>query len=307
MPKRLTKEEFIAKAHKVHGDRYDYSLVDYHAGNKKVKIICKKHGVFEQTPESHLRGSGCRRCSFIVTTEDFIEKAKSVHGDKYDYSKVKYVNPNQKVLITCPIHGDFWQSPRKHINDKSGCPLCGYMSESEKKKKIDKEEFVRRATAVHGDLYDYTNVEYVSMTDKVKIGCPIHGAFMQSPKNHFDGKGCPICANSKGEMRVKLVLDTLGISYIRQYKIPNENIFCKNTKMFVDFYLPDYNTFIEYNGTQHYYETDFWGGKIQLSKQQERDMALRQYCKEHKIKLIEIPYWKYKKVGVIIKKELKIK
>lgn len=306
MPKKVTTQGFIDRARKVHGKRYDYSLVEYKRHNEKVKIICPIHGVFEQTPDAHTRGEGCPHCKFVLNTNDFISKAQKIHGDKYDYSKVDYKNPKEKVCIICKKHGEFWQEPRKHLHGH-GCLLCGYKSESIKKKQIDNDEFVRRAKLVHGDLYDYSNVDYTSMSDKVIIGCPTHGKFEQCPKHHLKGAGCPTCANPKGEMKVKLVLDKLGATYISQYKIRNESIFCKNTKMFVDFYLPNHNVFIEYNGTQHYYETNFWGGKTQLDIQQERDFALRQYCKEHKIKLVEIPYWKYKDIETILRKELKIK
>ena len=120
-------EEFIEKARKVHGDKYDYSKVKYERSNKKVCIICPTHGEFLQTPNSHLRGCGCPDCAprhTKYTTEEFIEKARKVHGDKYDYSKVKYIDGRTKVCIICPIHGEFWQTPDSHINLNQGCPIC---------------------------------------------------------------------------------------------------------------------------------------------------------------------------------------
>ena len=110
-------KEFIAKAKAVHGDKYDYSKVNYVNSFTKVTIICPKHGEFEQTPNLHLKSQGCPNCygNKKMTIEEFIKRAKEVHGDKYDYSKVKYVNALTKVTIICPIHGEFEQTPAKHL------------------------------------------------------------------------------------------------------------------------------------------------------------------------------------------------
>jgi hypothetical protein len=126
MSRKLTTEEFIEKAKKVHGDRYDYSEVKYTNTKTKIKIICFTHSVFQQTPRNHLQGQGCPKCAnnIPLTKEDFTKKARDIHGDKYDYSKVDYQNNHTKVEITCPVHGPFWQSPEKHINRKHGCQKC---------------------------------------------------------------------------------------------------------------------------------------------------------------------------------------
>ena len=122
---KLTTEEFIKRAKLVHGDKYDYSLVDYKKTTEKVKIICSVHGIFEQTPKAHLNKRGCPMCSRNKkeTNSSFIEKAKLVHGDKYDYSLVNYVNNKTKVKIICSVHGVFEQIPNAHLNDQ-GCPKC---------------------------------------------------------------------------------------------------------------------------------------------------------------------------------------
>jgi len=116
--KRLTTEEFIEKSIKVHGDRYDYSLVEYKNAHTKVKIICKEHGVFEQTPNTHLNGSGCLECGGTkqLNTKKFIKKAKEIHGKKYDYSLVNYINAKTKIKIICTNHGEFEQTPNSHLN-----------------------------------------------------------------------------------------------------------------------------------------------------------------------------------------------
>ncbi len=130
----FTKDEFIEQAKKIHGNKYDYSKVEYINSSTKVCIICPTHGEFWQTPDAHLQGQGCPICGsekrhetikskLGFTKEQFIEKAKKIHGDKYDYSKVEYVNSNTKVCIICPIHGEFWQRPSGHL-DGHGCPIC---------------------------------------------------------------------------------------------------------------------------------------------------------------------------------------
>lgn len=130
MSKRLTQEEFIEKARKVHGNKYDYSKVEYSNAKTKILIICPTHGEFCQEPFSHLVGNGCMKCYRerqhelkASNTEDFICKAKSKHGDKYDYSKTEYINAHAKVCIICKEHGIFYQTPNSHLNG-NGCPKC---------------------------------------------------------------------------------------------------------------------------------------------------------------------------------------
>lgn len=131
MRKKLTTEEFIEKAKEVHGDKYDYSKVEYNGNTIKVCVICPIHGEFWQTPKSHLKGCGCKICADLknkervrVNTDQFAERAKHIHGDKYIYSKVNYVSYRTKVCISCPKHGDFWQAPADHLFGQ-GCPECG--------------------------------------------------------------------------------------------------------------------------------------------------------------------------------------
>lgn len=194
MPKKKTKEEFIVDAKKVHGDKYNYVDVDYVNNTTKVKIICPIHGEFIQTPKDHLNGCGCRLCSSCPiskhTTSSFVEKAKVKHGDKYDYSKVIYVNNKERVIITCPTHGDFEQRVDAHLKG-AGCLRC-----SGNFIKTD-DEVIQRFRVVHGDKYDYSKVGYVNNTTKVKIICPKHGEFLQTPKGHLSGKGCFKCGRDR--------------------------------------------------------------------------------------------------------------
>jgi Zn finger protein HypA/HybF involved in hydrogenase expression len=194
---RLTAEEFIKKAKSVHGDFYSYSQIEYVDAKTKAKIICPDHGLFRQTPSDHLyQKSGCPRCAGKnVTTELFVENARAIHGDRYDYSQVRYVNPTTKVAIICPDHGPFQQTPNGHLNG-SGCLDCGFVA-SATANRLTKEEFVEKARGIHGDRYDYSEVEYVNAWTNTTIICPEHGPFQQPPTNHlYQRSGCPDCAET---------------------------------------------------------------------------------------------------------------
>ena len=193
--KKVTTEDFVNKAILIHGDKYDYSKVEYINNSTKVCIICPEHGEFWQTPNVHLKKSGCPQCfknRLKDTTESFIEKAIIVHNSKYDYSKVEYVNSQTKVCIICPEHGEFWQTPAHHIN-KVGCPMCANVKKG-KKNFLGLNNFIKRANKVHGDKYDYSKVEYINANKKVCIICPEHGEFWQTPSCHINAcQGCPKC------------------------------------------------------------------------------------------------------------------
>ena len=202
---KITTNEIIAKAKLVHGDKYDYSKVDYVKDYIKVCIICPEHGEFWQRPHAHLQGQGCPKCKSkkqTCTTDEFIAKAKKVHGDKYDYSKVKYIDTKSKVCVVCPEHGEFWQTPDSHLSG-CGCPKCANKNKGEYRRS-SKKDFITKARKIHGDKYDYSNVDYVNNYTKVCIICPKHGEFLQTPSNHLNGQGCPKCKGDKTRERLTL-------------------------------------------------------------------------------------------------------
>lgn len=157
---QMTINEFIEKAKKIHGDKYDYSLVDNFSENKKIKIICKKHGIFEQYYHHHLQGSGCPYCSNNKksTTEEFIKSAKEVHGDKYDYSKVEYINNHTPVCIICPEHGEFWQTPTSHLISKASCPIC-----NESKLEEEIYLYLESKNISYERQKKFDNIKYINM------------------------------------------------------------------------------------------------------------------------------------------------
>lgn len=154
---RMTKDEFVMRAKAVHGDKYDYTKTIYKNNKFKITVICPIHGEFEQTPLNHLRGSGCRKCGFDlvhdknrVLVDDFIKKAKEVHGDKYDYSKVVYKSSRENVCIICPEHGEFWQTPSNHLCGR-GCRKCGLIRRSAERRKKSVDDVVNKNITNDGD------------------------------------------------------------------------------------------------------------------------------------------------------------
>ena len=275
-------EEFIAKSREIHGDKYDYSKVVYKNNKTKVTIICPEHGEFQQMPNSHLEGKGCTKCAQneMSNNEEFIEKARKIHGDKYDYSLVEYNGNKKKVKIICPKHGEFKQLPNHHLKGV-GCPMCAGL------KKHTTEEFIVLARKIHGDKYDYSLVDYQGNKKRVKIVCPIHGVFEQKPNQHLSGQGCPHCTESKGEKTVRLYLEKNNINFIAYHSFDD----CRNINPLpFDFFLPQNNTCIEFQGIQHYEEIETFGGKKGFEYRQRMDNIKREYCKKNGIRLIEIRY-----------------
>jgi len=175
-----TTEEWIEKANGVHGNKYDYSKVEYINTNTKVVIICKVHGEFEQTPGNHLNlEQGCSKCvgTYNYTTDEWIEKAEEVHGNKYDYSKTEYDNSKTKVVIICREHGEFEQIPNCHTNQQQGCPCCN----------IFKSESLCRSI-----LNNLTNSNFIKARPKFLGGLELDGyceelkcAFEYNGKQHY--------------------------------------------------------------------------------------------------------------------------
>ena len=195
MVKRYSTNDFILRAKEIHGDKYDYSLVNYTVSSGKVTIRCNTCGCnFEQVASDHLHGKGCPNCAGNrkMNTDSFIKKAMKVHGTQYDYSKVNYINNHTGVVIICPVHGEFVQLPQHHLNG-SGCPKCNQERNAENRL-LNTEKFVLRAKQIHGDKYGYDKVVYKNSRTKVLITCPLHGDFYQMPSLHLRGAGCMKCA-----------------------------------------------------------------------------------------------------------------
>jgi predicted nucleic-acid-binding Zn-ribbon protein len=264
--KNKTNEEVVQKFIEVHGDKYDYSLIDYKGQRNKMSIICPKHGIFKQTFNIHKKGHGCPICAgAIVSTNHFIEKAKLVHGNKFDYSESKYINSNKKIKIICSIHGAFYQKPNNHLQGQ-GCPNCKGMSITEKKTKST-EEYIKEAFNVHGDKYDYSQVEYVGCRDKINILCKKHGVFSQDPDSHLHGAGCPKCGVivTQSENEIKTFIHELGIGF----EDNDRNVL---DGLEIDILIPEKRIAIEYDGI-YWHSEKFIERNFHLNKTQEAEKA----------------------------------
>jgi len=238
--RKLTTKEFIKKSKKVHGNQYGYSVTRYENARTKIQYICKKHGIIWQLPNSHTEGHGCYKCSQeknvikanknkIVTTKLFIKRAKMIHGNKYNYSKTRYIRSNQKVHIICPKHGEFWQTPNNHIDCRNSCPKC---------------------------------------------------------------------KESRGETAVRTFLESNDIKFKTNYSING----CKRRrKLLFDFYLPEHNIYIEFDGKQHYVPFYLFS-KSSFFMTQESDKIKNKFCSENNVELIRIPFWKIKNIPEILGK-----
>ena len=243
----------------------------------------------------------------MITTENFIRRAKQVHGDKYDYSKSEYNGTHIKTTIICPIHGEFLQSPHDHLKG-CGCKKCGDKKSSQNRS-LTTEEFIERARKVHGDKYDYSKVEYKGYNTKICITCPIHGEFWQTPSNHLSGKGCAICSMSHLEKDIMQFFQNEKIEYI--YNCNKENLpWIK--RQHLDFYLPKYKIAIECQGSQHFIPSSF-GSKEKtpencLKSIIERDKRKKLLCKKNGVKIlyysnlgIKYPYFVFENKEELLK------
>lgn len=275
--------DFIKKAKKIHGDKYDYSKVKYLNNSTKVLIICPKHGEFHQKPNNHLNGNSCPNCkhNHKKNNIEFIKKSKKIHGNKYDYSNVEYLNSKSKIKIICPKHGEFYQTPNNHY--RYGCNKCG--NELSSKKQLSNiDDLILNFTNIHDDKYIYKKQSYNGYDNKIKIICPKHGEFYQTPHNHSQGKGCKKCSHLTSKPEEE-------ISGFLKNKLKIKNVI-KNTKKIIkpyelDIYLPDYNLAIEYCGL-------YWHS----NKFRDNNYHRKKYllCKKKGIKLLTIfeDEWIYK-------------
>lgn len=282
----------------------------------------KQHGQQTHAVETWLRGTGCDYCEGRkFWWPDFERLAREKHGDKYDYSKVVPQKAlKDEVTIICPTHGEFRQRADMHL-DGWGCKQCsGYPNKKSPEQRC--QEWISKCIDKYGpDRYDYSRAheDYVNNDSLVWIRCCIHDHwFRQTPDNNLRtvNGSCPICSaeftETQGEAAIRRWLLKHGITNFKQDEVTIEhhNPRCRRQYLRPDFWLPDYNLFIEYNGEQHYEEIDYFNtDDWTFQDQQIRDETLRQYCADpkHFHHLLEIPYWDYSRIDEILTAELKPK
>ena len=259
MTEKNKTDIFISKAINIHGNKYDYSKVDYINAKTKIMITCKVHGIFEQTPSNHLSNYNCQKCSnnFKLNTQTFIEKANQIHNNRYDYSIANYINTDISVSIICKEHGEFKQIPDFHINRKCGCPKCS------NNVKLCLLEFITKSNKIHNNTYNYSKVDYINNKKQVIIICKKHGEFMQQPYVHLLNHGCPSCIN-KTEFKFFSKMQQFHPTIKRQFKVE----WCKN-KLYLpfDFVIEESKIILEMDGQQHFEQISNWTSpEIQIEK-----------------------------------------
>ena len=316
MPKKWNQKEIIQKFIEKHSLKFSYKKFIYVGFKIPSIIICNIHQrEFKQTPEHHLKGkyncpdcksenqSKSRKKSIKKLISDFIK----VHGNLYDYSLIteeNYINNKTSVPIICPDHGTFYQRPNEHLQSK-GCKYCQHQSFPN-----SLEYVIKNIQKIHPE-YDLSLItEYKNNKSPLPIICPDHGLFYKN----FNAittqfQGCPICKKSKGELLIFNYLTSKKLLFISQHKFEGcRSPLYRNIRLPFDFYLPDYNTCIEFDGRHHFEPVDFSHGSMSQKEIQQHfkntqinDSIKTQYCVDNNIKLIRIPYWKFKNIPNILK------
>lgn len=226
-----------------------------------------------------------------LTNKTFIQKSKLIHGDKYDYSNVNYLRNKIRINIICPKHGEFEQVPNNHLKGY-GCLECG----KKIKKRLTPNEFITRSNKIHNNKFDYSLVSFGGVMEKVEIICPKHGVFKQAVNGHLSGRGCRECNQSKGEKEIYRLLKERGVQFIAEHKFDD----CRNINPLpFDFYLPDHNTCIEFDGEQHFISNSYFKHE-KFEDRQLRDKIKNEYCHNNNIRLIRIGYKEASKIEDII-------
>lgn len=298
-----------------HQFQYDYANIisdtlvhgDIITSNSKINIVCPLHGMFTQTINKHLYShTGCPKCLRdrvkkvrTKTTEQFIKDAIHVHGDIYNYDNTRYVNVNVSVEVSCPTHGPFYVTPRSHIlAPHVKCPVCSLKDRNDQSTK----RFIEKSKQIFGDTFSYKNTKWKSVNEKLTISCKKHGDFDVLPFNHLAHmSGCPICNTSKGETIIFQFLKEHMVDFQYQVKFMG----CKSKRPLIfDFYLPEFNTVIEYDGEQHFTPVRFGGSSLVAEKMFKRtlqhDDIKNKFLISQKIELLRIPHWDKSRIPEIL-------
>ena len=206
MPRKLTQEEFLTRAHEVWGDRWDLSGAVYQGSGVRVLARCAQHGEFSTVPSELLRGvGGCRECSSPkLSEEQVLKRFSNTWGDRWDYSEVVYTNNSTPVTIICREHGEFQQAPASHWGGYLGCSRCRNPNEVLPKKVTVKRppfDFFVKAHKVWGDRWDYSDTVFTSTRERIHVRCREHGDFTQIANMHLRGSvGCKSCQTPGGQL-----------------------------------------------------------------------------------------------------------
>lgn len=286
VPIEVSNQKQLEKADRKFSGKFDYSRVDLKTERgRKVTIVCPLHDSFESTIRNHLHTSaGCPGCGKMLwldsatrykTLADAIEASYGVHGDKYDY--LSYCSQTKLLKYSCRLHGEQTQQISSHLTGR-GCMQCGRIERT-----ITPDEFLQRAKQTHPSGYEYDLSELKSVNDKITITHECGRVYRCRVSNHLSGQGCMRCKSSLGEAKIRKFLDANVIPYIDQFKIDG-------FQYRYDFYLPELNILVEYDGQQHFEPVGHFGGYEHFQKTIERDRRKTDLAKKRGITLIRISY-----------------
>jgi hypothetical protein len=296
MGKGASQEDFVKKSNNVHNFKYDYTLSTYVNAKTKINIKCPVHGVFNQTPDAHINSKqGCPKCAGKHQSMQQILTKLKHKNLSFEGEFVKY---KQKVQWTCNTCNYTWSASFDNvINKNSGCMLCSKQVVSMLQIKNHSLNIKEKFTKIHGNRYDYSQVDYLGARKKVRIICNKHGEFTQTPNKHLSGEGCPYCSMSRGEKQIQMILDECMISYEFQYRVRY-----KDQLLIFDFYVPSKRILIEYNGEQHYKKHHFFHKSNQrYTEMKYRDSLKKQYARAQEHNLHVIKYDKFNDITEIIR------
>jgi hypothetical protein len=316
MPAKLSTEIFIQKAKQIHNNKYDYSKVNYIGYKIKVCIICPIHGEFLQEPSNHLMQKGCSKCAKILLTQIcnennkrntipfqiIVDRFNRVHNNFYQYIEPEiFKGYRQKIEIICPTHGSFLQQVQSHLNGK-GCPECHRFSLFK-----TQQQFIKECQLLYGNDFDYSLTIYNGIFENIIVKCnSCENVFNVIAHNHLLRGSCKYCGLYYGEKEISKFLTKFKISFILHKWFKD----CRNIyPLPFDFYLPDYNTCIEFDGRQHYKPVCFGGislerANLNFQRTKTNDQIKNEYCLQNNIRLLRIPHWEFKNIDSILEKEL---
>ena len=304
------RDTFMLKLKEIHKDAYDIKEVVYVNAKTPIILICPVHGAFSIIPSNIVSNKrGCQQCKrgnqkrVVTNLDSFINKANLVHNNRYSYEETNYVKSTSPVTITCKDHGNFSQTPASHISG-STCPSCADIHRFLRLTRST-DSFIKKAQEVHKNIYEYHNTNYIGVKDLVCVTCKDHGDFNIVAGYHLQSyrksNGCPSCNiyASKGETAISAFLLASGTIFETEKTFSNLVGFHKTLLRF-DFYLPEHNTAIEFQGHFHY--SSIMGSD--LEKQVYYDGLKKEYCENNAINLLCIPYWLYEDVEAILTKAI---
>ena len=310
VPKRMTADEFFQRMHQLYdATELDFLTSEFNGKNKSVTAYCRKHGAITHPASYWLEGKGCEYCNGKFYPNDFLKMARKAQGADYSYRGVnKIESRTSTVMVHCGNPEHKWHRMRVDLI-LQGCK-CRECAGRHQPLEQRREHFRQRVTKKHGTKrFIIAFDEYVNNDTPISVHCNEHNYDYKTTPDNLLRKtgGCPLCTASEGEAVIKGWLDNHDILHTWHAQIPNEDPTLPLQYVEPDFWLPDYNLYIEYHGAQHYENIDYFfkGKRIRsFAVQQHRDRYLREYCQRHGHNLLEIPYWDFHRIDEILTDEL---